>query len=128
MDHACVPFSVKISRILTEKGTQKKGPSWSEAGWADRALAQRRLEGELVEGEALAAGLHLGGQNRASKGSGAWGGCRASFSGVLAQTTHYGTKFLGRDGAITVLVEKGERFLEFRNLLFGQLISHVKIE
>ena len=46
------------------------------------------------------------------------------FCWVLAQRPHDGSKFLGCDGAITVFVKKGESFLEFSNLLFGQLISH----
>ena len=45
------------------------------------------------------------------------------FCGVLAQGSHDCAQFLGGDGAIAVLVEKGEGFLEFGNLLFGQLVG-----
>lgn len=39
-----------------------------------------------------------------------------SLGGVLAQRPHDGAQLLGRDGAIAVLVEQGERLLELRDL------------
>jgi hypothetical protein len=42
------------------------------------------------------------------------------FSGVLAQRSHDSAEFLGGNGAITILVEQGEGFLEFSDLFFSQ--------
>ncbi len=44
--------------------------------------------------------------------------------GVLSKGSHDGSKLLGGDGAITVLVEEGERLLELCNLFLGKLVSH----
>ena len=47
-----------------------------------------------------------------------------SLCGVLAKRAHDSAQLLGGDGAITVLVEQGERLLELGNLLFCQLVRH----
>merc|ERR1712117_692932 len=48
-------------------------------------------------------------------------------SGVLAQGPHHRSELLGGDGAVAILVEEGERLLELRDLLLGQLVSHFRI-
>merc|ERR1719272_1178843 len=48
-----------------------------------------------------------------------------SLSWVLAEGTHDGSKLLGGNGTITILVEQGECLLELGDLLFGKLVSHV---
>ena len=45
-----------------------------------------------------------------------------SLGGVLSQRTHDSPQLLGCDGAVTILVEKGESLLKLGNLLFRQLI------
>ena len=45
-------------------------------------------------------------------------------SGVLAQQSHHSSQILGGNGAISILVEEGEGFLELCNLFFGQMVSH----
>ena len=47
-----------------------------------------------------------------------------SLGWVLTKGAHDSTKFLGGDGAITVLIEEGESFLELSNLFFSQIVSH----
>merc|ERR1711910_189913 len=47
--------------------------------------------------------------------------------GVLAQGPHHRSELLGGDGAVAILVEEGERLLELRDLLLGQLVSHFRI-
>ena len=42
--------------------------------------------------------------------------------GVLTERTHHGSQLLGRDRAITILVEQGEGLLELSNLLLGKLV------
>jgi 3-oxoacyl-[acyl-carrier-protein] synthase III len=49
---------------------------------------------------------------------------KLSLGGVLAERAHDGTKLLGGDGAIAVLVKKAKRLLELGNLLLSQLVSH----
>ena len=43
----------------------------------------------------------------------------------LPKRTHDGAQLLGGDGAVTVLVEEGERLLELGDLLFSKLIRNV---
>jgi hypothetical protein len=43
----------------------------------------------------------------------------------LAQGSHDGTQLFGGNGAVAVLVEKSECLLEFCDLLFVQLVSHL---
>ena len=45
-----------------------------------------------------------------------------SLRGVLTERTHHGSQLLGRDRAITILVEQGEGLLELSNLLLGKLV------
>merc|ERR1719482_1117653 len=45
-----------------------------------------------------------------------------SLGRVLAERAHDGAKLLGGDGAVTVLVEKGEGLLELSDLLLGKLL------
>ena len=47
---------------------------------------------------------------------------KLSLCGVLSERPHDGPQFLGSDGAISILVEQRKSFLEFGNLLLGQLI------
>ena len=46
---------------------------------------------------------------------------------VLSQGSHNCSQLLGSDGAISILVEKGECFLELSNLLLGKLVGLKKI-
>ena len=48
-----------------------------------------------------------------------------SLSWVLAEGTHDGSKLLGGNGTVTILVEQGECLLELGDLLCGKLVSHV---
>eukprot|EP00968_Pinguiococcus_pyrenoidosus_P014577 scaffold1313_cov250-Pinguiococcus_pyrenoidosus.AAC.13 len=44
---------------------------------------------------------------------------------VLPERAHDRAELFGGDGAISVFVEQGERLLELRDLLLGQLVGHV---
>ena len=49
------------------------------------------------------------------------------FCPVLSQGSHNCSQLQGSDGAISILVEKGECFLELGNLLLGKLVGLKKI-
>merc|ERR1719326_1945037 len=46
-----------------------------------------------------------------------------SLGRVLAEGAHDSSELLGGNGTIAILIEKGEGFLEFGNLFFGELIG-----
>jgi hypothetical protein len=49
---------------------------------------------------------------------------KLSLGRVLPERAHDGTELLGGDRAISILIKKGERFLELRNLLISERVCH----
>merc|ERR1712224_427914 len=50
---------------------------------------------------------------------------KLSLSWVLTKRSHNSTELLGGNGTITILIEKGESFLELSDLFFSKVVRHL---